>query len=180
MSVNKISVNDWKHYPGHPELLISDGGTVIRNKRGKWNELNQYDNERGYLRVGFTDKTIPECVHTLVAETFVHNPDPENKKYVNHIDGNKHNNAASNLEWVTSGENQEHAYRIGLRAPNFIQKTMRPIRIIETGELFRGIGECARVIDGNPGHIHECLNGTRHTHRGYHFEYADEEVASNG
>lgn len=166
-----MSTSNWKHHPKHDELLISDDGVVIRKKRGKWHEVNQYDNARGYLRTCFADKTIPECVHTLVAETFVYNPDPSTKKYVNHIDGNKHNNRASNLEWVTSGENQEHAYRTGLRVPNYIQKTMRPIKIVETGEVFNGISECARHINGNPGHIHECLNGGRHTHRGYHYEY---------
>lgn len=168
-----MSVSNWKHYPGHDELLISDDGVVIRKKRGKWHELNQCDNDRGYLRVCFTDKSIPQCVHTLVAETFVDNPDPKNKKYVNHIDGNKHNNRADNLEWVTAGENQEHAYRIGLKTPNYIQKRMRAIRIVESGEIFNGIGECARAIHGNPGHIHECLNGGRQTHRGYHFEYVE-------
>ena len=170
-------VSNWRQHPNHDELLISDEGDVIRKKRGKWHEMNQYDNDRGYLRIAIADKTVPQCVHTLVAQTFVHNPDPENKKYVNHIDGDKHNNRADNLEWVTSSENQEHAYRIGLKEPNYVQKTMRPIKIVETGDVFRGIGECAREINGNPGHIHECLNGHRHTHRGYHFEYA--EVMSN-
>lgn len=170
-----MGMNNWKQHPRYNELLISDSGIIIRNKRGRWCEMNQYDNDRGYLRIGIASGTIPQCVHTLVAETFVHNPDPENKKYVNHIDGNKHNNSANNLEWVTAGENQEHAYRTGLRTPNYLQKTMKSIRIVETNEMFRGINECARHIDGNPGHIHECLNGGRHTHRGYHFEYVDEE-----
>lgn len=45
-------------------------------------------------------------LHRVVAAYFCENP--ENKDQVNHIDGNKENNAASNLEWVTNTENQRH------------------------------------------------------------------------
>lgn len=168
-----MSRDNWKQHPEHDNILVSDSGIILRRKHGKWHELNQYINARGYMRIGTADKTVSQCVHSLVAETFVNNPDPLKKRYINHIDGNKLNNRAENLEWVTSGENQEHAYRIGLRDPSYIQKTMRPITIVETGQTFRGIGDCARQIHGNPGHIHECLHGTRHSHRGFHFTYAE-------
>lgn len=166
-------MSNWKQHPEHDNLLISDEGNILRLKRGKWHELNQYINGRGYMRIGIADKGVSQCVHSLVAETFVKNPDPINKQYINHIDGNKLNNRADNLEWVSAGENQKHAYLIGLRSPNYIQKGMRSIMIVETGEIFNGISECARTIDGNPAHIHGCLNGSRHTHLGYHFKYAE-------
>jgi hypothetical protein len=53
-------------------------------------------------------------VHRLVAAQFVDNPDPINKRHINHIDGDKNNNRYSNLEWVTAYENNLHARITGL------------------------------------------------------------------
>lgn len=66
----------------------------------------------GYKVVILGGRVKPEnyYVHRLVAEAFC--PNPEKKRCVNHIDGNKCNNAADNLEWVTYSENQLHAYRV--------------------------------------------------------------------
>jgi hypothetical protein len=70
----------------------------------------------GYLRVKLScddGKQRSFLVHRLVALTFIKNPD--NKPQVNHKDGIKSNNNLSNLEWVTAGENQIHAYENELK-----------------------------------------------------------------
>jgi len=45
-----------------------------------------------------------------VAQAFL--PNPEEKPEINHKDGNKINNAVTNLEWATSSENNMHAFRV--------------------------------------------------------------------
>lgn len=50
-------------------------------------------------------------VHRLIAETFLINSS-DKRLQVNHKDGNKLNNSASNLEWVTQKENLQHARKV--------------------------------------------------------------------
>ena len=52
-------------------------------------------------------------IHRLVACAFVDDPDNDpDKDTVNHIDGNKMNNKASNLEWCTLSQNSVHAREV--------------------------------------------------------------------
>lgn len=64
----------------------------------------------GYIEGG---KSKHIKVHIIVASLFI--PNPENKSFINHKDGNKLNNDKNNLEWSTSKENVDHCYSTGLR-----------------------------------------------------------------
>jgi hypothetical protein len=79
----------------------------------------QHVNKNGYSQVcvslGSRKNKKVFRVHKAIAETFI--PNPENKKEVNHIDGNKQHNCVSNLEWVTGTENMIHARDNGLLHP---------------------------------------------------------------
>lgn len=82
---------------------VTEDGKVINKKSRK--ELKGQLNGKGYLRVSIGGKLM--FVHRLVAEKFI--PNTEEKKQVNHKDGNKLNNNVDNLEWVTNAENRKHA-----------------------------------------------------------------------
>ena len=102
----------WKQIKEYPRYSVSNLGRVKNNNTDK--VLKGYMDFKGYQRVCIhcrgegIRKDLK--VHRLVAEAFV--PNPDNKPQVNHIDGNKQNNAASNLEFCTNQENQLHAYRV--------------------------------------------------------------------
>ncbi len=71
-------------------------------------------NKAGYHYMAFREdgKQKNYYIHRLVAETFIDNPD--NKPFVNHINGDKGDNTVFNLEWVTTAENNQHARETGL------------------------------------------------------------------
>ena len=68
-------------------------------------------NRDGYIYGTFNGKT--KGFHRIIASIFCERE--TGKDFVNHIDGNKANNDASNLEWVTRSENTLHAYKNGLQ-----------------------------------------------------------------
>lgn len=94
-------------------LIGSDGSIKNTHKTLKTFIINS-----GYKAIILTrNKTRKHfLLHRLVASYFLENTD--NKKEVNHIDGNKLNNNVCNLEWVTSSENKLHAIDIGLKVYN--------------------------------------------------------------
>lgn len=124
----------------------------------------------GYYKVQLykNGKSKMLYVHRLVATAFI--PNPDKKPQINHIDGNKANNASYNLEWATSSENMRHAINHGLRNPspmtgrtgsdNPNSKTILQYDML--GNFVRewsGIADAARALNVNPSSISACLCG---------------------
>jgi hypothetical protein len=106
-------------YTVTPDGNVHSHGRLVREKGKPWRTtspsiLIPVRKMNRYMAVTLVDKhgtRKQHAVHRLIAEAFCTNPD--NKKYVNHIDGSRDNNVATNLEWVTNQENALHASSIG-------------------------------------------------------------------
>ena len=154
----------WRDWPQDPRVKVSNKGNVVSCKKGACSPLKIGHNNCGYQRVNASRQ--PQYVHRMVAETWIDNPN--HHEQVNHINGDKDDNRVENLEWVTPSQNMRHAFRTGLN------KNRTSVRIVETGEVFESIAECARRIGGSQANISHCLAGKRSTCRGYHFEYVED------
>lgn len=101
---------------------VDTGGNVWSFHRGGRKRITNHVGHSGYHRVCLSKngQTRHIKVHRLVAAAFIENP--ENKKCINHKDGNPANNNLSNLEWVTHSENHLHAFRILGRKGSLLNK----------------------------------------------------------
>lgn len=156
-----IRVNINEHY------AVNKLGEVKNLETDK--KLKPSFNKAGYLVVSLYDKQThmrrTVRVHRLVAEAFIVNP--EGKEDVNHIDGNKANNAVENLEWVTRSENILHRYRVLGKKSTNIPTPYKPVKCLDTGEVFESRSDAARKANTQPIHIYECCKGKRKTAGGF-------------
>jgi hypothetical protein len=110
----------WKYIEGYDkDYEISSHGRVKSNKRGKTIYMALNPDGRGYLCVTLSMNGDSKYwrVHKLVSNHFI--PNPDNKKTINHIDGNKKNNHVDNLEWASYAENIQHAFKNGLNKAHY-------------------------------------------------------------
>lgn len=109
-----FTMEEWRDAEGFPKYEVSNYGNV-RHKIKKKNLTGGLDT-KGYRQVCLrdeNDKQKTPKVHKLVARAFI--PNPDNKPQVNHKDSDRTNAHVDNLEWVTNGENQKHAFDTGFQ-----------------------------------------------------------------
>ena len=129
----------WRPVKGYEGLYQINEASEVRslNKKNYQQIMPQRKERAGYWSVRLSNKTkdATVLVHRILGFAFILNP--QNKPFINHIDGNKLNNNIKNLEWATNSENMKHAYSTGLIA------TLP--------------GQCRKIIDKCSGAIFESI-----------------------
>lgn len=152
----------WQPISCAPNYAVSSLGRV----RSKAQRILRPANHRNYLQVGLSlgtrNNKIYRMIHCLVAEAFI---DERRDRQVNHVDGNKHNNRLSNLEYVTASENVRHAFATGLSksfgggSPKLDESDVKYLR-----KVFCEGGDLKAAFDLYPnvsaGHLWRVARGT--------------------
>lgn len=104
--IEDLPFEEWKPIDEQGKYYVSSLGRVKSFQGTKTRILKPYTNQKGYYRVDIClGKRKTVLVHQLVARAFVYNDDPQTKDTIDHINGDKRNNTAENLRWLSRGDN---------------------------------------------------------------------------
>ena len=165
----------WQDIDGYEGLyLVSTYGRVISAPRNgtksEWHEIRPHF-VGGYIQYPLSKNNHQKefKAHRLVAQAFL--PNPDKKREVNHIDGDKHNNRLDNLEWATTSENQLHASWV-------LKKGLKPVKqLTKSGNLVKVWGsmkEAGDALNICAADISRSCAGIRYSAGGYKWQKAEE------
>ena len=178
----------WKDIKGYEGLYqVSNMGRVkslertVSGKNGRKFPIKELilkpqTNDCGYLRVYLCNSRGKKkfSVHRLVCEAFHENP--ENKPCVNHIDEDKTNNTASNLEWCTHKENNNQ----GTRLARIAKTQSKPVGQYTTNgkliKVWQSASEAQRQLGFAQSYISAVARGKYKTAYGYVWKYKKDSL----
>lgn len=145
---------------------VSEDGQVWSKRHNKF--MKPCKTKKGYLKVSLLhDGSLRGFfVHRLVCTAF-HGEMPEEGMAVDHIDGDRANNRASNLRWVTVEENNAHRVDLGNANPQ-----RKVVVFNEEGDVLCFPSKKAARKAGFP--VDDILDHEAYTIRGYTAVYEDE------
>jgi hypothetical protein len=156
--------------PGYSKYYITKEGKVYSTFVK--NFMKSHPNGDGYLRVSLkTPSTkITQSVHALVMSAFAKQPDNVSELQINHIDGDKQNNALSNLEYVTPSENSIHSCYVLKNAGKKVEMFS-----LETGTIintFPSAVMASKHLERCQAHVANVCRGLKKSCAGYGLRYA--------
>lgn len=158
------------------DLYITENGIIRDFSNGKLYPCFKSNYDRVVLPLK-NGKRQFFSIHRLIALTFVKNDDPQ-KTQVNHKDGNKFNNNAYNLEWVSPKENVRHSIEHKLSKGRSVKvRCIDPKTKKVIGE-FENIILASKMTKSNDRHISDVCKGKRKTCGGYIWEYVNENYSN--
>ena len=171
LKYNTLYGGNMKEYKG---FLVDDNLNIYSKRTGR--KLTPWIGSDGYMQVSFTEenhKGFHQRVHVIFAHCFISNPN--NYRYINHIDSNKLNNNLDNLEWCTNSENVNHGWHSGNRThknnTSVVVKT-------NTGDIvgkYNSIRKCSADLHLDRHKLARVLKGElRSDYLGYVFEYGED------
>lgn len=170
----------WKQIDGFDGYAVSDSGLVMNTRTGK--VLKPKSAGKGYQQVCLPGGSY-RYIHRLVAQAFIDNE--AGLPQVNHLDGDKANNAATNLEWCTAAQNLQHAYATGLLDESACRKPVRgashrssrPVCMeSDTGHIritFASIRDASQAMGIDYSTIHGAAHGRFKHAGGWRFGFAN-------
>jgi len=156
----------WKVVSGHPKYKISNLGRVWSSYR---NKIMTPQLNAGYYTVLLDRKKYR--IHRLVANAFCIKP--INGVVVHHINENKKDNRASNLEWTTVAKNTSYSRTIGLYSKGKVCQIDKQGVIIA---IYDSVMDAARKVGVDHSNLSSCLKGRLKTTGGFGWKYLNTPI----
>jgi NUMOD4 motif. len=163
----------WVEIEGFPNYAVSNRGRVVNLDTDMI--LSERTHEKGYLRVALYKGGARQdiYIHQLVAAAFFARF--RRGEHVEHVNGDPTDNRPENLrnrkQRIAIVREAEESRRLRMATDEAFRAWGKPVKVIETGQVFRTVRDCADFIGGDYSSIYRCLRNERGKHMGYTFEY---------